>query len=137
MWNQFLLFSLLIKPKTFLVKVFKNLFKFKIDNSVTKKINKILLQEKIIKKKLSYEEIISYVDFHTPTAGKFNKNRGFNINLIKKTYLSKYSNENQETYNHLGKITPKNNFTKKYSKKISKISPDKGSLFFVIYKKNE
>ena len=74
-----------------------------IKNPVYKEINKILLDEGLIKEPLPDAVISSYIDYHSPTAGKLRRGVGINPEMFRKYFEVKYI----ETYAHLGKIGEK------------------------------
>jgi len=73
------------------------------------------------------------MDIHSPMAGGFHDDRGFEVTKLIK-YLSEFRIEYIETYNHIGKVSKRNKFTKWVDKKLRKRFPKSGGTFLVVFK---
>lgn len=129
--NPILNFNFLVLSKSlnFLGKV-KNSFGKNSEKKWVKEANKILLEEKLIYKKLSEKELCSFIDFH-----------GFGINYKKKpkNLTIKYL----KTSNYLGTLSfAYNNFLWRffvniYESIFSVIFKKSGFTYFIVYKNNK
>ncbi len=102
---------------------------------IVEKINESIIKMKIVEKPLSSTEISTLIDFHSPTAFGYRYDKGINIHGVVKKFIPNFEIEYFETYNHLGKASNINSFTKFYDLLLRKILPKKGATFFVILKK--
>lgn len=100
------------------------------------KINKQLIEEKLIKNTLSGDEIFSLIDVHSPASKSHEKEKGFDITKLMEAYLPNFKIDYVETYNHLGKVSSRNSFFKKIDLFLRKKYPTKGSSFLVVFAKN-
>jgi ubiquinone/menaquinone biosynthesis C-methylase UbiE len=93
---------------------------------IVKEINDKLRSEDLVKKNLSYKEIIGLVDYKAEYGfDPYNLMPRFDLLYI-------------ETYNHsrgLVSLYPKNNFIRRYEKKLSMKYPKDGRTFFAVFKK--
>ncbi|MFW9828931.1 MAG: class I SAM-dependent methyltransferase [Candidatus Thorarchaeota archaeon] len=149
LFNNFRLITLIFNRKRILptifrkikshktAKYFENIFKIKptVTIDTIKKINNQLLELKITNRVLTLEEISKMVDFHSPTAAGYRFGKGIDIKSVSNKYLSNFDIVYFETYNHLGKATNKNYFTRFYSSILKRIFPQRGGSFFIILKK--
>lgn len=100
------------------------------------KVNDRLLSEKIIKKPLSPVEMGALIDFHSPlVGGSVDTGRGIAVEDIIPTFLPKFEMKHLETYNHIGGLSTKNQFTKGYDSILRKKYPKDGATFFAVFKK--
>jgi ubiquinone/menaquinone biosynthesis C-methylase UbiE len=97
--------------------------------------NRRFLKAGLVKEPLTADQLSEIVDFHSPTAGGFHKERGINISELLSNYLPNYEIEHFETYNHLGKVRPQNRLMKRYDWFLKKLFPRAGATFLVVLKK--
>lgn len=105
--------------------------------TIVKAINQSLLAENLIKKSLSETEISQLIDFHSPTAAGFDKEKGIDIQAFAKKYLRHYSFEYYKTYNHVYRLSHKNSIFRHYSHFLSRRYPQDGAAFFAILRKDK
>lgn len=151
LWNNYKIFSFVLSPKRSILSAFKKTGLFliarnllprlnkekKMQHGIAEEINKRLIKEKIIDTHLTSKQIGSIVDVHSPTAGGFHRDRGIDIAIIITDFLQNYEIEVLETYNHLFKISSKNNFTEWYSEMLKKKYPNSGATFMAVLKKKK
>ena len=98
------------------------------------RVNKKLMDSGFIKNPLTSSQIQGIVDIHSPTADKFDKNKGIDINFLLNNYLKNFRLEYFDTYNHLCKPTH-SWFFSRYDKFLKRRFHKKGATLFVIFKK--
>lgn len=107
------------------------------ETELFERVNRKLINERVIAGPLSPKEIQSLVDIHSPTAsGVPDKNKGFIPERLV-SQLQDCSVLEIKTYNHLGKINPKRDivcFLLNFL--LAKIFKEKGYMFFIILAKN-
>lgn len=93
---------------------------------IAKKINDMLLEEKLIKQPMLPEEIFKIIDIRAA--------KGFNPDML----LPNYEILHLETYNHMHWVTIRhhsNSLIRKYDNLLRKKYPVKGSTFFIVLRK--
>jgi ubiquinone/menaquinone biosynthesis C-methylase UbiE len=96
-------------------------------------INRVLLDEHMITKDLTRDEINKLVDYHSPTGGiKPDLSKGIDLQEILKDQLKGYRQEQFETYHFLGKMSERNALTKRLNHYLAKHFPHKGAHFFAV-----
>lgn len=130
LWNNYLMLNKIVS----LIPYIKSSeHKSTKSNSIFIKVNNRLISEEVIEKPLAENEIVSIVDIHSPTAGgTLQKERGFDIDYILHNKLTNFDIVHSETYNHCGKATYSNKYTKIYNNILKKIFPNEGAQFQVI-----
>ena len=149
--NRFLfLFSKLVTcvkdPKSFLIwlldilylkKIIKKIIKFNKnkEDEIVKEINRALISEGLIDKEIGASTIYQYIDFHSPTAsGKLDSDRGFDKDVLEKLSSEYFSIVEYNTYDFLNRW-PKGFIIKMIDKILSKLFFEKGSKFYVVFRK--
>ncbi len=149
LWYNFRIIHLLSNPRELLITILKLLKLYKIGKKIISrskkenelisdklsKINKHLLNQDIIKLALTLGELTEIVDFLSPTAGGFHREKGIELSKIIENYIPNFKIEFFESYNHILKFSYKNKITRLYDRILHRIFPNKGALFFTILKK--
>jgi hypothetical protein len=94
-----------------------------------------LLERKLITAPLADAQLLQIVDFHSPTAGEFRKNRGLDVSELKENYLPNFDLVHKETYNHIFRLSRKNKLFYKYDTLLKNIFPSDGALFLAVFYK--
>jgi hypothetical protein len=103
---------------------------------ILNKVNKVLLNEKLIAFPLTSSQLTEIVDIHSPIAGgNLHIDSGIDFLSLIKIYLPKYKLEYFKTYNHLGYIRSKNRLIGKLSEILETKFPNEGELFSAILSK--
>jgi ubiquinone/menaquinone biosynthesis C-methylase UbiE len=98
------------------------------------RVNRRLVDEKVVPQRLSKHEIQALVDIHSPTASGTPKTKGFTLSEIMQ--YGKFRLLEFQTYNFLGKIDPKEYKSLSSLDFIcSKVLRNKGSMFWMVLKK--
>jgi len=108
------------------------------ETNLFERVNRRLINERIISEPLSQREIQSLVDVHSPTAsGTPNRNKGFIPEEIA-SQLRSLSLLEMKTYNHLGKINPKKDIVCfLLNSLLAKIFKLKGYMFYIVLTKRQ
>ena len=104
-------------------------------NDIIAKVNMSLLREKLVDKPLSTSEIGKIVDFHSPTAGEFQKEMCLDFQQLLEDSLINFELIHFETYNHCYKQTSKSPVIKLYANLLRVIYPKQGGTFLAVIKK--
>lgn len=104
-------------------------------NDIITRVNMCLLREELVEKPLSASEISKIVDFHSPTAGGFQKERCLDFQQLLEGSLINFELIHFETYNHCYKETSKSQVIKLYANLLRVIYPKQGGTFLAVIKK--
>ena len=117
-------------------KIYRKFKKKKIMLNVKlQEINRRLINDGIVKKPLTLDELTGIVDIQSPTAGGYQRERGIDISEIIDKYLPNFDLEYFESYSHIFRLTYKNKFTRLYDLLLKKIYSKRGATFFAVLKK--
>lgn len=103
------------------------------------RVNRRLIDRRVIAKPLTAEEIESIVDIHSPTAGRtVQLGRGFDSKRLVEKNLAGYKIERLLTYQHFGKIDlRKISWLRSFVDWVERTWPLEGALFMMILRKPE
>jgi ubiquinone/menaquinone biosynthesis C-methylase UbiE len=93
------------------------------------KTSKYLMSQGITRRDLAPHEIAAIVDYHSPTAGRVDLQRGFVPREILETFFPTYRVVAFRTYRHIGKVRLKNRLTKSWDWLLANLLPQRGMLF--------
>lgn len=149
LWTQYETFSLIFHPQQLAYRILKAIgllpyVKKTISSQsfskpteyqqIVEKINQSLLEQHAIPEPLSESEISQLIDFQSPTAGGFDREKGINIPDILERHKI-FSIVSYETYNHVYRLSHKNAILQRYSSFLRSYFPNDGAAFFTILEK--
>jgi ubiquinone/menaquinone biosynthesis C-methylase UbiE len=105
------------------------------DQVFFRRVNQQLKANGLVQADLTPTEIASIVDFHSPSAGGFEPDRGFTPKEIIKRHFPAYRLLALKTYRHLGKIATGRAALDNLGRMLARLLPDYGMHFFWILKK--
>lgn len=150
LWTQYEILTLISHPKQLAYRLIKSvglsaLVKRIVNNQslskpseyqqIVQKINQVLLDRRVISESLSESEVSQLIDFQSPTAGGFDREKGINIPDVLKRH-QRFSVVSYETYNHVYRLSHKNIIFQRYSSFLRAYFPKDGAAFFAILEKH-
>jgi ubiquinone/menaquinone biosynthesis C-methylase UbiE len=104
-------------------------------DKTTARVNARLLEEGLIERPLTSGELACIVDFHSPTAGRDNRGKGFDLRRLLQHEMCLFEPLYFETYNHCGRPTTANWFTRGYGRILAGLFPRQGATFAVVLRR--